>query len=65
MFAAQVPIYFQRQHSAVTMPQPTRDGWNINPTLNAASRKKVSQGVVRQPSTTDKPARPGQSALAF
>src|SRR5437016_6043357 len=65
MFAAQMPIYFQRQHSAVTMPQPTRDGWNINPTLNAASRKKVSQGVVRQPSTTDKPARPGQSALAF
>src|SRR5947208_8161923 len=65
MFAAQMPIYFQRQHSAVTMPQPTRDGWNINPTLNAAGRKKVPQGVVRQPSTTDKPARPGQSALAF
>ena len=64
VFPAQMPVNFQRQHSAVTVPKPPRNGRNVNPALNASRRKQVSQGMVRQPRTTDEPTGPRQRSLA-
>ena len=65
VFPAQMPVNFQRQHSTVTVPKPARDGRNVNPALNASRRKQVSQGMVRQPGTTDEPTGPCQRSLAL
>ena len=65
MFPAQMAINLERQHSAITVPKPASNGWNINSAFDAARRKKVAQGVVGEASATDNAAGPRQRFLTL
>jgi len=44
---AQVSVSLHREGPAIGVPQPARDGWDINARLDAAGGEEVPQIVVR------------------
>ena len=46
VFIAKVPVGFHGQRTAVFMPEPARDRWNVHARFNAAGRKQVAQVMV-------------------
>jgi hypothetical protein len=46
MGVTKVAVNFHRQRSSVVVTEPTRDGWNINASLNAPCCKQMAQIMV-------------------
>src|SRR5580658_9472947 len=65
MGVTKVAVNFHRQRSSVVVAEPTRDGWNINTSLNAPRCKQMAQIMVGDSGNTQKAAGSRQRVLAF
>lgn len=53
VLVAQVTVNFHRQHSAVFVTEPQRNGWNVHSGFNAPGREQVTQIVVSNPTESN------------